>query len=153
MKVKLLLALVTLSIGVMSNSCEKNAEDPAPVTDGPLTVALKVGQTQTSGPLSVKLVSIEDRRCARENCSLCYGGYATVQVDVTAANSAPQHLTFKRLSCFGPDDFTLSSSDSLRADVHLAAGYRIGLINMTDLVLADKLPTSDYVVKFLLEKK
>ncbi len=147
MKIKFLLALVTLSLGAMSNSCEKNASEPVPVTDGPLTVALTIGQTQAAGPLSVKLISIQDHRCARENCSLCYGGYATVQVDVTAADKAPQHLTFKRLSCFGPDDFTLSSSDSLRADVQSVAGYRIGLINMTD-----NPPTSDYVVKFLFQK-
>lgn len=152
MQVKRLLALVTLSLGVMSNSCEKNAQEPAPVADGPLTLALKVGQTQTSGPLSVALVSIEDRRCAREDCSLCYGGSATVQVDVATFGKAPQRLTFERLSCFGPDDFTLSSSDSLRADVHTAAGYRIGLINMTDLIRADKRPTGNYVVKFLFEK-
>jgi hypothetical protein len=152
MRSNLLLALVTLSLGALSNSCAKNATEPTPTSEGPLAVSVKVGQTQAAGPLAVKLVSIQDHRCARENCARCIGGYATVQVDVTAANQASQRLTFRRLSCFGPDDFTLASSDSLRADIHVAAGYRIGLINMTDLVLANKLPTSDYAVKFLLQK-
>jgi len=149
----LALMLVLLSFGTMSTSCQKNTAAPISLTDGPLTATLTVGQTQALGPLSVKVTAIEDRRCAREECSLCYGGYATVQVDVLASGQTPQHVTFKRLSCLGPQDLTLASADSVRAQVQLVSGYRIGLINMTDFVRASPLATSAYSVTFLLEKK
>jgi hypothetical protein len=153
MRVKLLLALVTLSLGAMSNSCKKNAEEPTPVTDGPLAVTLKVGQTQRSGPLSIKLVSIQEGRCARENCMSCYGGSATVKLDVTGVTPETQHLTFRRLSCLRPDDLTLAPADSIHASLHHVGSYKVGLINMTDFTWTPKVDPSTYDVKFLLEKK
>lgn len=154
MKATQLLALAGISMLAMSSSCEKNSgPEPAPVTDAPLAVTLKLGQQQVVGPLTVKLVAIKELRCAREDCSLCYGGYAPVQVDITAPDLATQHLTFNRLSCLGPDDLTLAPSDSLRASLQQVGGFRVGLINMTDFVRANKVDPSTYTVKFLFEKK
>ena len=64
----------------------------------------------------------------------------------------PQRVTFRRLSCLGPDDLAVSRADSVRADVHVAVGYRVGLVNMTDFVRANPVPTSEYAVTFLLVK-
>lgn len=154
MKATQLLALAGISMLAMSSSCEKNTgSEPAPVTDAPLAVTLKVGQQQVVGPLTVKLIDIKEGRCAQEDCSLCYGGYATVQMDVTAPDLVTQHLTFKRISCLIPEDLTLAPSDSLRVSLQQVGGFRVGLINMTDCVRANKVDPSDYTVKLLFQKK
>lgn len=138
----------------MSNSCEKTSDtEPVPLGDAPVAVVLKVGQQQVIGPVNVMVTSIEEGRCARESCSLCYGGYATVQVDITAPDMATQHLRFKRPSCLEPEDLTLTSSDSLRVSLQQVGGFRIGLVNMTDFVRANHIEPKDYVVKLLMQKK
>lgn len=148
------IALASIALATMSNSCEsKNGTDPSPIDSSPVALTLKTGQQQVAGALTVKLVSITEGRCPRENCSNCYGGYATVQVDVLGALSATQRLTFRRLSCLGPDDLTLGASDSLRTSLQQVGSYRIGLINMTDFVQANKVDPTAYSVKLLLQKK
>jgi hypothetical protein len=152
MRANLLHSLLLLSALAASTSCRKDTPEPI-LPDGPLTITLKAGQTQENGALGVKLVSIREGRCAREECYRCVGGYATVQVDVTVANQPAQHLSFQRLSCMAAADLTLASADSLAAGVQQVAGYRVGLINMTDLVRANNLSTSSYKVKLLFVKK
>lgn len=148
------IALASVALATMSNSYDsKNGTDPSLIDSSPVAITLKAGQQQVAGALMVKVVSITEGRCAREACSTCYGGYATVQVEVLSATDGLQKLAFRRLSCLGPDDLTLSTSDSLRTSQQKAGSYRIGLVNMTDFVQANKIDPSACTVKLLVQKQ
>lgn len=132
--------------------CKQSTVSPAPATAtaGPLEATVKVGKTVSLGPFTVQVVSVQENRCARENCSLCYGGYAKVRLDVTPAGQPTQHLVFSRISCLITDDLPLTNPN---VDLQQIPGYAIGLINLTELSTAAPVALADYNAKFLLEKQ
>lgn len=150
MKPLQLAGLAGLALSAMSASCEKNSNASEPAPD-PLVATLRVGQSAAVGPFAATLVAVQDLRCPRENCSTCYGGYATVQVDVALPGQAPQRLAFRRISCLpaAPD---LRLTDSTLVDLHRVAGYTIGLVNMSEASSKAPLAPGDYTVKLLVKK-
>lgn len=131
--------------------CKQSAgsSEPTPATAGHLEASIKVGQSLPVGPFTVKLISVQEGRCARENCSLCYGGYAKVQLDVTAAGQPTQRLVFSRISCLITEDLPLTNTN---VDLQRVQDYDIGLINLTELSTAAPVAADDYNAKFLLKK-
>jgi hypothetical protein len=147
----ILLAMVAL---LGNNSCTEEIEtitiSPNQAQEVSLTLSQEktvaiTGGTEATKSVSIKFASIKDRRCAVEDCSLCYGSEALVFLAIRSGD-AVDSLTFRRFGCIGSDD--LKPGDPLLNQQQIQ-GLSIGLINLSDK--SKKNPVKTHSIKLLIK--
>ena len=130
MKVFLVLSfLVLLFLG----DCSKEQDSASPTE-----INLTLGETKILGLIvgevalsKVTFSSVNEGRCKREDCSMCYGGYvyATFFLQFKGSNGLDS-VKLHRISCINSGD--LASNDP-NMDIKTIKGIKIGLVNITEL--------------------
>ncbi|MBF9143247.1 hypothetical protein [Hymenobacter properus] len=155
---KLLTLGLALVLGVASCTKEpapqqQEPELPALASGSVAEVTLKYGEQQRisvdGGVARVSFSNVIEGRCAKESCSRCFGGYATVTVQVQFNGNSTQNLDFHCVSCLTKSPQTM---DRPIDDPQAVQGYTVSIIDLTELSTVNRVPKEQYTIRLFISK-